>query len=41
MIALKAVNISKDIYGTDTVPAFEICKGFMKPLERFEANTKS
>lgn len=34
LLALQAVAISNDLYGNDTLSAFELAKGFTKPVDR-------
>ena len=33
LLAYRAISISNDLYGSDTVSSFELCRGFTKPLE--------
>ncbi len=35
LLAMQAVTISNDLYGSDTVSSFEMAKGFTKPISEF------
>lgn len=35
MLAFSAVRISNDMYGSDTLSAFEMCRGITKPIAKF------